>query len=194
MTDLFKDIEEFHKKFSLEYEGPPRHLDPLTLGHFRTKFMAEELAEYVSPHPSMHDEFIFRMEKMLSAMHGLEPQSLEKQFDALIDLCYVAIGTAYLQGFDFNEGWRRVHAANMAKVRALRKEDSLRGSIYDVVKPPGWTAPDLKDLVQPDWLPAASAVGRPDGEIGYGSTGQMFTVKKHQWVRYEAETGKKAGY
>lgn len=69
------------------------------------------------------------------------------QFDALIDLAYVVLGTAHLQGFDFEEGWRRVHAANMSKVRARRKSDSKRKSKFDVVKPEGWQAPVLTDLI-----------------------------------------------
>jgi hypothetical protein len=38
----------------------------------------------------------------------------------------------------------------MKKVRALRAVDSQRGSTYDVVKPSGWVAPDLSDLVNID--------------------------------------------
>lgn len=51
-------------------------------------------------------------------------------------------------GFNFREAWRRVHEANMGKVRARRAQDSTRGSVFDVVKPPGWVAPDLSDLVR----------------------------------------------
>lgn len=148
MTDVFRDIQDFHNRFGLTYNGPPRHL-PDHLGPFRTKFMGEELAEYISPYKSIQDEMKYRIEQMLKAQVGLEEPPLEKQFDALIDLVYVAVGTAYLHGFDFNAGWERVHEANMQKVRARKESDSVRGSTYDVVKPPGWTAPDLSDLVQP---------------------------------------------
>jgi hypothetical protein len=41
-----------------------------------------------------------------------------------------------------------VHEANMKKVRALRPEDSKRGSIYDIVKPVGFVAPTLTDLIR----------------------------------------------
>lgn len=122
---LFYDIWDFHRKFLLEYSGPPREL-PQDLGDFRLKFIIEEINEYREARID-HD--------------------LAKQFDALIDLVYVVLGTAYLHGFDFEEGWRRVHAANMSKVRAERAEDSTRSSTFDVIKPPGWKAPDLSDLV-----------------------------------------------
>ena len=123
--DPVSDMAEFHEKFGLTYRGRPRPL-PEEMGDFREEFMCEELSEY--------------------ALAKVD-NNLEKQFDALIDLVYVALGTAYLHGFDFKEGWRRVHEANMKKVRAQRASDSLRGSTFDVVKPAGWTPPDLSDLV-----------------------------------------------
>jgi len=148
MQSLFEDIKDFHQKFGLEYQGPPRYL-PDQFDGFRTKFMAEELAEYVSADQTDHN-FVTRAVdaiQQFNAFAGLAPP-LEKKLDALVDLVYVAMGTAYLHGFDFDEAWRRVHAANMAKVRAERADQSLRGSTFDVVKPPGWKAPDLSDLVQ----------------------------------------------
>jgi predicted HAD superfamily Cof-like phosphohydrolase len=73
--------------------------------------------------------------------------NLAGQLDALVDILYVAIGTAYQHGFDLAEAWRRVHEANMQKVRVQKFQDSTRGSLFDVVKPPGWVPPNLEDLV-----------------------------------------------
>lgn len=144
--EMFQDIAEFHRRFGLEYKGPPRAL-PLDLGVFRTGFIAEELSEYVSPKQEHHDRLVGLVKSYYEDMrHGV---TLEKQFDALIDMVYVAMGTAYLQGFAFDEGWRRVHEANMKKVRAMDASHSTRNSTHDVVKPPGWTPPDLSDLVKP---------------------------------------------
>lgn len=124
--NLFELIKEFHVKFKLEYNDKPRVL-PRDLGHFRMDFMEEELSEYA---------------------HAVSTNDKEKQLDALVDLVYVALGTAYLHGFDFNEGFRRVHEANMKKVRAVDVKESKRRSVYDVIKPEGWTPPDLSDLVK----------------------------------------------
>ena len=120
-----QDIAAFHEKFGLGYNGSPREIDE-NLASFRAKFMQEELDEY-----------------KLAYTEG----DLEKQFDALIDLVYVALGTAYLQGFPFQAGWRRVQAANMAKVRAKSADESKRGSAFDIVKPKGWMPPFLWDLL-----------------------------------------------
>ena len=123
---MIRDIADFHTKFGLAYNGKPQQLSE-ELSAFRIKFMQEELDEYV---------------------HSTVTNDLEGQLDALVDLVYVALGTAYMQGFNFKEAWRRVHEANMRKVRATSEEQSKRNSSSDVVKPAGWVAPDLKDLVR----------------------------------------------
>lgn len=143
MVSFLKDVEEFHKKFGLEYDGKPRALD-LQLGAFRHDFKHEELSEWQRSQFAVLRVLAQEQETDLAVAHHLE-----QQLDALVDLAYVLFGTAYLQGFGpiFEEAWRRVHAANMAKVRAERAEDSKRGSTFDVVKPEGWVAPDHFDLV-----------------------------------------------
>lgn len=118
-------IAEFHEKFGLEYSGAPRQLQP-EVSQFRQMFHMEEAREYAGCAAT-------------GDMHGM--------LDALVDQVYVCLGTAYLHGFDFNEAFRRVHEANMKKVRAMHAGESKRGSSFDVVKSEGWTAPDLTDLV-----------------------------------------------
>ena len=125
VTGLISDIKEFHEKFGLHYNDGPREL-PDGLQRFRIGFLQEELFEYES-----------------AVANG----DREKMLDGLVDLVYVALGTAYLHGFCFHEAWKRVHQANMAKIRVERAEDSTRQSSFDVIKPQGWQAPDLKDLV-----------------------------------------------
>lgn len=122
---MFKDIKDFHTKFGLKYEGNSRLLEK-SLSDFRIKFLTEELVEY-------------RL--------AIENKNLEDAFDALIDLVYVALGTAYLHGFNFPEGWKLVHEANMKKVRVKSKEDSKRYHQADIVKPEGWKPPDLKSIM-----------------------------------------------
>lgn len=140
--DPFRDIEEFHQKYGLEYRGKPRVLPP-SIAKFREKFIREELSEYLravnSAKKELHDPSLSFDDEV--AYH------LEHALDALVDLTYVILGTAYLHGFDFREAWRRVHKANMSKIRASSRAESKRGSRVDVVKPPGWQAPRLRTLV-----------------------------------------------
>lgn len=142
--DLASDVREFHRKFGLAYDGPPRTL-PDAIRDFRAGFLEEELDEYTRHLDEA--ESAIRRARLAGADRGEIAAALAEQLDALVDLVYVAVGCADLQGFDFSEAWRRVHAANMAKVRASSAGDSARGSSFDVVKPPGWRAPDHTDLV-----------------------------------------------
>lgn len=120
------DIRDFHVKFGLEYNGQPRALDE-EASDFRIRFMQEELDEYKA---------------------GVYAGDLAQQFDALIDLMYVLLGTAYLQGFPVRDGWQAVHRANMSKVRAESSDQSKRGSRLDVVKPPNWVPPDIEGIIE----------------------------------------------
>lgn len=145
----WQDIIDFHTKFGQEYVGLPRQLEK-GLSQFRRKFIREEAEEYDAAVDNGH------LELLIGGDEAGFVNQLELQFDALIDLTYVTLGAAYLQGFNFPEGWRRVHHANMQKVRAERRDgtheidvvDSGRDKRYDIVKPKGWEAPKHTDLIE----------------------------------------------
>lgn len=126
VPDLVRDIAEFHRKFKQEYTGPPRSL-PMLLGSFRKSRLHEEVWETEEAYSS---------------------DNLEKFLDGLVDTIYIALGTCHLSGFDFYEAWRRVHQANMAKELCSAKNPGKYDHKNDVVKPKGWTPPDLSDLVR----------------------------------------------
>ena len=126
MSDMWVDINEFHTKFLLPQQEVPSLLEKELL-EFRTKFLYEELAEFED---------------------ACERKDLMKAFDALLDLVYVAMGTAYMMNVPWDRGWEHVQNANMAKIRAKKEGESKRGSIYDVVKPEGWISPDKMLLAE----------------------------------------------
>lgn len=137
MTDVFKDVGDFHEKFGLpsirdnNKAGrpiPPHVLDPET-NAFRVDFMQEELDEFKQAY----------MEN-----------DLPKMADALIDLVYVALGTAHMMHVPFYHCWFEVQRANMAKERANSSTDerSKRKNSLDVVKPKGWKAPDIAAVLK----------------------------------------------
>jgi len=125
IPDMVRDIADFHDKFNIGYHGPPRAL-PLAIRPFREQRLNEELSEY--------NEACLKCD-------------YEKELDGLVDLIYIALGTAHCHGWDFYEAWRRVHAANMAKVMSSPNNPGKYGCSQDIVKPVGWRAPDLSDLV-----------------------------------------------
>jgi predicted HAD superfamily Cof-like phosphohydrolase len=125
LEDLHRDVEAFHYKFGIAYTGKPREL-PEDYHQFRAARLEEEAREY------------------------REAKNLAERLDAIIDTIYIAIGSAHLHGFDnarFYEAWRRVQTANMAKERASKANPGKYKVGMDIVKPPGWTAPDLSDLL-----------------------------------------------
>lgn len=123
------DVGKFHRKFGLDCLQTggigPREV-PEELREFRRKFLREELAEIEE---------------------ALDAGDTAKLLDGLVDLVYVALGTAHVYGLPFDEAWDEVQRANMSKERAERKEQSLRGSTYDVIKPEGWMPPDVAGIL-----------------------------------------------
>jgi predicted HAD superfamily Cof-like phosphohydrolase len=127
--DGFHDVGQFHAKFGLDNIGNgigPRQVSP-DLMNFRLKFLQEELNEL---------------------QEGVDENNIEKIADALIDLVYVAYGTAHLLGLPWAELWWEVQKANMTKQRAMNAGESKRGSEFDVIKPAGWKPPNLLNILR----------------------------------------------
>jgi predicted HAD superfamily Cof-like phosphohydrolase len=121
------EVYEFHKHFGIEYEGKPRLL-PEDLSKFRIARAKEEHTEYVNA------------------------ITLENKLDALIDSIYIDLGTLHLHGFSpdaITKAWKRVHEANMKKVRTSELNPGKYGKLgckQDITKPCGWIAPTFEDL------------------------------------------------
>lgn len=127
---MFEDVAAFHEKFGLEQENTKTLVGAL-FG------ISEE--EWKLRHDRLQEE----LDEYWDAVNaGNDVETL----DALVDLVYIALGTAYRRGWDFNEAWRRVHEANMAKERG-KPSTSKYNSGFDIVKPEGWQPPNLNDLV-----------------------------------------------
>lgn len=127
-----RDVDAFHTKFCLEVPSTPHFLDEEAL-EFRLKFLREEVQEFEDAHRA-------------GDMKGAA--------DALVDLVYVAVGTALMMGLRavWWSLWGRVQDKNMLKRRAGHAGESKRGSSLDVVKPEGWTPPDhTPDLGNAPW-------------------------------------------
>ena len=120
-NQMWDDIVYFHNKFKIPQSDVPSLKLDGDLMAFRTKFLEEEFREFVE---------------------AVNDNDRVKAFDALLDLVYVAMGTAYVCRFPWIQGWDTVQSANITKVRASHASESKRGSGFDVVKPEGWVAPD----------------------------------------------------
>lgn len=121
MNNMLKLIGKMHTHFGITSEEVDFSPDEKT---FRITCLREEITEY------------------------RDAETKADELDALIDLVVFALGTAERQGMlgSFEEGFERVMAANMAKqVGKNKKRDNFA---IDLVKPDGWSAPDLTDLVK----------------------------------------------
>lgn len=129
MSD-FEDVGDFHTKFGLHAFGAGPQPWDNELVEFRRKFLKEEYEEFVE---------------------GVNERDHAKMADALVDLVYVALGTAHLLGYPWEALWDEVQAANMRKVRAAADgSDSVRSSRWDVVKPEGWEGPNIWKILE-EW-------------------------------------------
>tara|TARA_R100001443_G_scaffold26720_2_gene40042 strand:+ start:195 stop:650 length:456 start_codon:yes stop_codon:yes gene_type:complete len=123
---LIKDIDSFHKKFKFEKNNKVSIPDNNELVNFRTSFLLEELTEYTQ---------------------AITKKDTAAALDALVDIVYIALGTAWLFNLPFEKAWQEVQRANMSKIRTKSKSKK-RGTSFDVVKPKGWIPPDIEQIIE----------------------------------------------
>jgi predicted HAD superfamily Cof-like phosphohydrolase len=157
MKTDFELVGDFHQKFELPTidDGPPHDI-PRKLIEFRLNFLLEELLELASGYgyaltiewaSGAQPKFMFFRRKYAET-------KLPEVADALIDLVYVALGTAQLHALPWSALFAEVQRANMTKCRAAQAQDSKRNSTFDVVKPHGWKPPEIaKILKKSGWRP-----------------------------------------
>ena len=126
MTDILKDIDNFHKKYGFEKNEKVDIPDNNELINFRTAFLMEELAEYTN---------------------AITKKDAAGALDALVDIVYIALGTAWLFNLPFEKAWNEVQKANMSKIRAKDKTGK-RGTKFDVIKPKDWKAPNIEKIIE----------------------------------------------
>lgn len=142
-----EDVAQFFEKMGMWATSAPCHISPRKLAE-RVAFLQEELDELKA---------------------AGETNDLAKQVDALIDLVYVAKGTALLLGVEWEKHWDEVQRANLAKEPGV----TSRGNKLDAVKPPGWLPPDHESLLsgqgyaKEDWVRDCKLVDSiDDGDFG----------------------------
>jgi predicted HAD superfamily Cof-like phosphohydrolase len=119
MVDPYKALWEFHTAFDLTRSEAP-HLPNRDIRYLRIKLLREEWEEY---------------------LEGEANDDIVEIADALADMVYIAYGTAVAYGIPLDKVFEEVHRSNMAKLvdgKVIRREDGK------VLKPDGWTPPDIK--------------------------------------------------
>lgn len=80
-------------------------------------------------------------------MDAINHRDMIEAADAIADCIVVLIGTALEFGIPLPEVWDEVHRSNMAKVDPLTGDVRYRDD-GKVLKPAGWTPPDLKSILE----------------------------------------------
>ena len=122
----FEDVKNFHNKFSLGYDGPPRLLNAEEQG-FRWRFLNEELGE---------------------VKEALLEQDIAQVAGELADVIWIACGMAHRMGINLDAHWSAIRDANMAKVKASAENPGKRGNAMDIVKPEGWKRPNHDEILE----------------------------------------------
>lgn len=144
MKDALEKVKEFCRMFSHTMREKPGLVDFETF-KLRRDLMKEELEETIA---------------------AMELCDLPEIADGLADLCYVAIGTAVAYGIPLDRVFEEVHRSNIAKAQDCmecfvrnasgRTEcEVCHGTNYvvryrpdgKVLKPEGWTPPDIKGVL-----------------------------------------------
>jgi predicted HAD superfamily Cof-like phosphohydrolase len=135
------------------------------------KALSERLEMRQQPHMTVFEEQAFFMHACGQTTHVYDPQQSTmyadlieeerkemldaqdcddevEEFDAVIDQIVVLIGYGLSRGWPMGEGWVEVMRSNMAKIDPttgmVRRRDDGK-----VLKPEGWTPPDLGSLLNP---------------------------------------------
>lgn len=113
----------------------------------------EEIIQTIQPEKPQtlsRERLLFALTAMYEELHEFtvanNNNDVGESLDAMIDLIYFAIGRCYEMGIteeQFNKCWKAVQNKNMSKKRGTKN----RGTEQDAMKPEGWKAADLGELL-----------------------------------------------
>lgn len=123
MKQALDDVYEFHAAAGFDIPSSPTPM-PRELSEYRERLLREEFRE------------------VMEVLHSGDNERIAGE---LVDLVYVAVGTALFAGVPIDRVWERVHAANMSKA-----DPATGAMIVDaagkVRKPEGWAPANISDL------------------------------------------------
>ena len=93
----------------------------------------------------LQERWKFLNEELVELLNASMADDLSGIIDALVDIVYVAKGTAVLLGLSWSEHFTEVHRANLEKIPGIN--DKRPGLKNDLIKPNGWTPPDHWSII-----------------------------------------------
>ena len=136
--NYFDDLSQFHQKMGLPVSA--ESVTPVEISQ--------------APGALSSSDFQFRLsflyEEIRELIEGQTNRDLSKISDALVDIVYVALGTAHYAGIPFDALWQEVQRANMEK-RPWREGDPIKPrntTGLEITKPEGWRPPDIDGVLK----------------------------------------------
>jgi predicted HAD superfamily Cof-like phosphohydrolase len=140
LPNVFNQQKEFMFLMRQKVNNPD-----IPQGELYAKLTLEELGEVIcAMNPAKHDEIMGHIKALESLAKFINPD-MQEVFDGILDVLVVQLGMGVSLDFPMEEGWNEVLRSNMAKINpdgsVTRRPDGK------VMKPAGWTAPDLKTIL-----------------------------------------------
>jgi predicted HAD superfamily Cof-like phosphohydrolase len=131
MTNPFRDQEKFMRACDQSVDGSNQDQFKMYLKLIKEEFDELRVAQGID----------------LETGEQVRPADPVETLDALLDIIVVTIGAIHSAGMNGEGGWKEVMSTNFAKVdketgKVRKREDGK------VLKPQGWTPPDLKPFVK----------------------------------------------
>lgn len=129
----------------LEMRQKP-HMSAFEEQEFFMRACSQTTGGYNHEQAMMYRELV--TEELVELADAEHAKDTVAEFDAVLDLIVVLIGYGLSRGWPMNDGWAEVMRSNMAKIdprtgAVRRREDGK------ILKPEGWTPPDLASLLHP---------------------------------------------
>jgi predicted HAD superfamily Cof-like phosphohydrolase len=142
------DVRQFHHKFNQIVSVGPTHLTRRKMAE-RANFLLEELNEFAGAAGLRVVYNVDSNNLKFEVDEDNHDQNMELMADALIDLTYVAKGTAVMMGLPWKKLWDDVQRANMAKElgETPRSRANPGQFLMDVTKPKGWVPPHTERIL-----------------------------------------------
>jgi predicted HAD superfamily Cof-like phosphohydrolase len=125
MSNMFQDVKKFQTAVG-QHIGQAPVFPGAKERKLRKKLLREEVKEYFD---------------------GEKAEDIENVAKELADIIYIVCGTAASYGIPLDVVFDEVHKSNMAKLgpdgKPNRREDGK------ILKPDGWTPPDIKKILWP---------------------------------------------
>jgi len=86
------------------------------------------------------------VEEFNEYVQALNKRDEVEQLDACMDMIWVILGFCYMKGYNVDGAWAEVARSNIDKINSETGK-VIKNAAGKVMKPEGWTPPNLKDFV-----------------------------------------------